>query len=181
MFVALAIIAVLAFAAGEAWRFLHSDHGQLAAARWLPWGGGARLTQLVGRELHQAMDAAGVPNGGFEELPGWFAQQFQLSRDAIREWDGYLRGHYVCLRDVLPETIQRKDELVKAINKAVSKPKPQDDTWLDSLHLLVDELDQLEPPFAAYDRLRFGGPISRDTCINAVRERFPRRKEVLPP
>ena len=134
-------------------------------------------TQMVARDLLELPRRA----GGFEEPPGWFAQQFQLSRDAIREWDGYLRGHYVCLRDVLPETIQRKDELVKAINKAVSKPKPQDDTWLDSLHLLVDELDQLEPPFAGYDRLRFGGPISRDTCINAVRERFPRRKEVLPP
>jgi hypothetical protein len=32
----------------------------------------------------------------------------------------------------------------------------------------------LEPPFAAYDRLRFGGPVSRDTCIDAIRERFPR-------
>src|SRR5213596_3652350 len=128
--------------------------------------------QMVARDLLELPRRA----GGYEHLPEWFGQQFQLSRDAIREWDGYLRGHYVCLRDVLPETIQRKDELVKAINKAVSKQKPQDNTLLEFLHLLVDELDRLEPPFAGYDRLRFGGPISRDTCINAVRERFPRRK-----
>ncbi|PYJ92069.1 MAG: hypothetical protein DME71_00360, partial [Verrucomicrobia bacterium] len=54
-------------------------------------------------------------------------------------------------------------------------PEPENDDWLESLHRLVDELDELEPPFTAYDRLRFRGPISRDTCINAVRARFPRR------
>src|SRR5438046_6255052 len=109
-------------------------------------------TQMVARDLLELPRRA----GGYEELPDWFAQQFKSSGDAIREWDGYLRGQYVCLRDVLPETIQRKNELVNAINKAVSKPKPQDDTWLESLHLLVDELDQLEPPFAGYDRLQIG-------------------------
>jgi hypothetical protein len=128
-------------------------------------------TQMVGRDLLELPRRA----GGYEELPDWFAQQFKSSRDAIREWDGYLRGQYVCLRDVLPETIQRKNELVKAITKMVSKPEPQNDEWLELLHCLVDELDQLEPPFTAYDRPRFGGPISRDTCIDAVRARFPRR------
>jgi Family of unknown function (DUF6058) len=128
-------------------------------------------TQMVARDLLELARRA----GGYEELPDWFAQQFKSSRDAIREWDGYLRGQYVCLRDVLPETIQRKNELVIAITKMVSKPEPQSDEWLELLHCFVDELDQLEPPFTAYDRLRFGGPISRDTCIDAVRARFPRR------
>ena len=95
-------------------------------------------------------------------------------RAVLLEWDGYLKGHYVCLRHVLPETIRRKEELVKAIKVATAEPRPDDDAWLEALHRLVDELDTLEPPFAAYDRLRFGGPISRDTCIDAVRERFPR-------
>ena len=36
-----------------------------------------------------------------------------------------------------------------------------------------DELDELEPPFTAYDRLRFAGPVSRDTLITAVRRDFP--------
>jgi len=76
---------------------------------------------------------------------------------------------------VLPETIQRKEKLVKQITAALAKPVPENDDWLESLHRWVDELDELEPPFTAYDRLRFGGPISRDTCIDAVRKRFPQR------
>ena len=128
-------------------------------------------TQMVARDLLELPRRA----GGYEKLPAWFGEQFGSGRDAIREWDGYLRGHYVCLRDVLPETIRRKEELVKAITAAVAKPDPESGQWLESLHRLVDELDKLEPPFTAYDRLRFGGPVSRDTCINAVRARFPRR------
>ena len=128
-------------------------------------------TQMVARDVLELPRRA----GGYEQLPEWFGHQFACGRDAVREWDGYLRGHYVCLRDVLPETIQRKDELVKAITAAVAKPEPENDDWLESLHCLVDELDELEPPFTGYDRLRFGGPISRDTCIDAVRARFPPR------
>ena len=127
--------------------------------------------QMVARDLLELPRRA----GGYEQLPEWFGQQFRSGRDAIREWDGYLRGQYVCLRDVLPETIQRKDKLVKAITAALAKPEPKNDDWLESLHRLVDELDELEPPFTAYDRLRFRGPISRVACINAVRARFPRR------
>jgi hypothetical protein len=127
--------------------------------------------QMVARDLLELPRRA----GGYEQLPEWFGQQFESGRDAVREWDGYLRGHYVCLRDVLPETIQRKDNLVKEITAALETPEPDNEDWLESLHRLVDELDELEPPFTAYDRLRFGGPISRDTCINTVRARFPRR------
>jgi hypothetical protein len=127
--------------------------------------------QMVAHDLLELPRRA----GGYEQLPEWFGQQFESGRDAIREWDGYLRGQFVCLRDVLPETIQRKDKLVKQITAALTKPEPENDHWLESLHRLVDELDELEPPFTAYDRLRFGGPISRDTCISEVRARFPRR------
>jgi Family of unknown function (DUF6058) len=131
-------------------------------------------TQMVARDLLELPRRA----GGYEKLPEWFGHQFGSGRDAVREWDGYLRGHYVCLRDVLPETIQRKDELVKTISAAVAKSESQNDDWLESLHCLVDELDELEPPVTGYDRLRFGGPISRDTCIDAVRARFPRRSSL---
>jgi hypothetical protein len=127
-------------------------------------------TQMVARDLLELPRRA----GGYEQLPNWFAQQFDSSRDAIREWDGYLSGQYVCLRDVLPETIQRKNNLVEAIMDALAKPEPENSDWLERLHRFVDELDTLEPPFTTYDRLRFGGPISRDTCIDAVRSRFPR-------
>jgi hypothetical protein len=36
----------------------------------------------------------------------------------------------------------------------------------------VDALDALEKPFARFDRARFDGPVSRDRCVTAVRERF---------
>ena len=132
-------------------------------------------TQMVAHDLLELPRRA----GGYEQLPEWFGQQFKSGSDAVREWDGYLRGHYVCLRNVLPETMQRKEELVKAITAALLQPEPQDEDWLEALHRFVDELDRLEPPFTAYDRLRFGGPVSRDTCINAVRARFPRRSSTV--
>ena len=87
-------------------------------------------TQMVARDLLELPRRA----GGYEQLPEWFAQQFDSSRDAIREWDGYLSGQYVCLRDVLPETIQRKDKLVKAITHALAKPEPESPHWLERLH-----------------------------------------------
>ncbi|MEU3605173.1 hypothetical protein AB0E83_06900 [Streptomyces sp. NPDC035033] len=36
------------------------------------------------------------------------------------------------------------------------------------------ELGALEPASTACDRLRFGGPTSRDACVDAVRARPPR-------
>jgi hypothetical protein len=150
-----------------------SELRQLMLANRLPLPSYIRSDgrQMVARDLLELPRRA----GGYEQLPEWFGRQFKSGRDAIREWDGYLRGQYVCLRDVLPETIQRKNKLVKDITAAMAKPEPENDDWLESLHRLVDELDELEPPFTPYDRLRFGGPISRDTCINEVRARFPRR------
>src|SRR5207247_7698337 len=73
--------------------------------------------QMVARDLLELPRRA----GGYEQLTKWFGQQFESGRDAIREWDGYLRGYYVCLRDVLPETMQRKDQLVKAITTTITK------------------------------------------------------------
>ena len=68
------------------------------------------------------------------------------------------------LHSVSPASIQRKDHLTTAISAALSAPVPD----AAALRVLVDELDALEPAFTAYDRLRFGGPTSRDTCIDAV-------------
>lgn len=42
------------------------------------------------------------------------------------------------------------------------------------LHVAIDELDALLRPFAPSDRIRFGGPVSRDRYVTALRERFPR-------
>jgi hypothetical protein len=127
-------------------------------------------TQMVARDLLELPNQA----GGFDELPEWFARQFDSAEEAVAEWDFYLSGRYVCLRSVTPPNMHRKGELVEAIEAALAEPDAGSRGWLDGLHALVDELDELEPPFAPYDRRRFGGPISRDRLIADVRERFPR-------
>ena len=125
---------------------------------------------MVARDLLELSSQA----GGFDEVPEHFANQFETPTDAVGNWDGYLRGHFVCLRSVTPANMKRKGELVEAIQAQLDHPDPDSTAWLDRLHELVDELDELEPPFAPYDRLRFAGPVSRDRLITDVRSRFPR-------
>jgi Family of unknown function (DUF6058) len=126
-------------------------------------------TQMVAPDLLELADEA----GGFDELPSWFAEQWDSPVDAVREWDSYLNGLYVCLRRWRPETMRRKDELVASITAQLEHAQPADRDWLVALHELIDELDALEPPFAPYDRLRFGGPVSRDRLITAPRRDYP--------
>jgi hypothetical protein len=126
--------------------------------------------QMVTRDLLELVDEA----GGADELPAWFASRWSSPEKAVIEWDNYLSGKYVCLRWVRPEQMQRKDELVEAIERELREARPDSPEWLAQLHALVDELDAIEPPFAPYDRLRFGGPISRDRLIDEVRARYPR-------
>jgi len=113
--------------------------------------------------------------GGVEHLPTWFGTQFDDPAMARQAWEDYLSGQYVCLREISPTAIKRKHELCSEITSVIGNPRPDSAEWLDSLHELVDELDALEPPFAPYDRLRFGGPLSRDQLITDVRRRFPVR------
>ena len=127
-------------------------------------------TQMVGSDLLLLPERA----GGFDELPGWFAAQFADPVRAVEEWDAYLSGQYVCLRVVTPENIARKDELAAGIERHLAAPRPDRPAWRAGLHRQVDALDELEPPFARYDRLRFGGPVSRDRLIDAVRAQYPR-------
>jgi hypothetical protein len=111
--------------------------------------------------------------GGVDRLPAWFRSSWADPARAAEEWGSYLSGQYVCLRSVRPDTIIRKDELVASITEALADPKPESLLWLTRLHILVDELEAVELPFTAYDRLRFCGPTSRDTLIDSVRSRFP--------
>jgi hypothetical protein len=102
--------------------------------------------------------------GGIDALHDWFEAR------APGEWDAYLSGEYaVCLRSVSPEAILRKDELIATIESLLRADPPP----LEPVRAAVDELDALLRPFAPYDRIRFGGPVSRDRYVTALRARFP--------
>jgi hypothetical protein len=115
--------------------------------------------------------ASYVLEDGTEMVP---AEYFELVDEVGSEWEGYLSGAYgVCLKHVTPENIARKSALVAGIEGLLAAPQPEDADWRTSLRTSVDELDELERPFApAYDRARWG-PSSRDRCITAARERYP--------
>jgi hypothetical protein len=128
-------------------------------------------TEMVHRDYLSLAEQA----GGVERLRAWFlAQPWSSASEAQEEWQEYAGGQYVCLKSVTPANIRRKGQLVEAIRAAVAAPEPDSADWRAGLHALVDELDELEPPFTGYDVLRFDGPSSRTLCIDQVRERFPR-------
>jgi hypothetical protein len=127
--------------------------------------------EMVHRDYLRLADQA----GGVEQLPAWFlAQPWSSSAEAEADWNSYLSGQYVCLKSVTPANIQRKGQLVEAIQVAVAAPVQDSAPWRARLHTLVDEFDELILPFTDYDVLRFNGPSSRTTCIDQVRERFPK-------
>ncbi|MGB9995002.1 DUF6058 family natural product biosynthesis protein [Streptomyces pseudogriseolus] len=126
--------------------------------------------EMVPADLFTLADEA----GGVDRLEAWFTAHWADPATGRAEWSAYLSGQYVCLHSVTPAAVQRKDHLTTAIDAALSEPDAGSVRWTERLHALVDELDALEPAFTAYERLRFGGPTSRDTCIDAVRARFPR-------
>ncbi len=126
--------------------------------------------EMVPADLFTLADEA----DGVDRLEAWFTAHWADPATGRAEWSAYLSGQYVCLHSVTPAAVQRKDHLTTAIDAALSEPDAGSVRWTERLHALVDELDALEPAFTAYDRLRFGGPTSRDTCIDAVRARFPR-------
>jgi hypothetical protein len=127
-------------------------------------------TQMLPTDYFHLADEA----GGVDRLASWFRDQWTDPHQAAEEWAAYLSGQYVCLRSTTPPLMRRKDELALRIRAALDDPDPGSPEWLDGLHALVDELDALTTGFTAYDRLRFGGPVSRDTYIDAVRAAHPR-------
>ncbi|MFE9039835.1 DUF6058 family natural product biosynthesis protein [Streptomyces sp. NPDC007818] len=145
---------------------------RLMLARRLPLPGYLRSdgAEMVPGDLFALAERA----GGTELLEAWFTAHWEDALSGRREWEAYLSGQYVCLREVTPETIRRKECLTDAIGAAEHAADAGSAEWTVRLHALVDELDALEPDFTDYDRLRFGGPTSRDTCVDAVRARHPR-------
>ncbi|MFG2357955.1 DUF6058 family natural product biosynthesis protein [Streptomyces sp. NPDC048521] len=145
---------------------------RMMLGRRLPLPGYLRSdgAEMVPADLFALADEA----GGTDQLEAWFTAHWTDPVTGKAEWNAYLSGQYVCLHSVTPATIQRKDYLTTAIGAAAKEPAAGSALWAERLHALIDELDALEPAFTAYDRLRFGGPTSRDTCIDAMRARFPR-------
>jgi Family of unknown function (DUF6058) len=89
------------------------------------------------------------------------------------EYRAWLSGEYgACLYDTSPESIRAKGGLMDTISALLVRPAPESSRWRTTLRFAVDALDALERPFAAYDRERFGGPVSRDRLVTATRERF---------
>ncbi len=148
------------------------DVRRLMLDRRLPLPGYLRSdgAEMVPADLFALAERAGGP----ERLAAWFTGHWADPATGAAEWEAYLSGRYVCLHSVAPENIRRKDELTAAIRSAPDEPDAGSTAWSARLHALVDDLDALEPAFTGYDRLRFGGPTSRDTCIDAVRARYPR-------
>ncbi|MCX4756116.1 DUF6058 family natural product biosynthesis protein [Kitasatospora purpeofusca] len=147
--------------------------GHMLAGR-LPLPGYLRSdgTEMVAPDLLELVDEA----GGLAELPDWFRAHWTDREEGAEEYESYLSGQNVCLHRLHPVTMRRKAELVRGITEALGRPADGPSgrlPELSALHALVDELDALEPPFTTYDRLRFGGPVSRDTCIDAVRRDHP--------
>ncbi|OIJ63982.1 DUF6058 family natural product biosynthesis protein [Streptomyces mangrovisoli] len=147
---------------------------RLMLGRRLPLPGYLRSdgTEMVPADLFALADAA----GGVDRLEAWFTAHWSDPATGSSEWSAYLSGQYVCLHSVTPAAIQRKDLLTAAITDAANALDTGSTRSTERLHTLIDELDALEPAFTAYDRLRFGGPTSRDTCVTAMRARFPRSR-----
>jgi len=125
--------------------------------------------ELVAPDHLALADAAGGPAA----LPAWFAATYarvsagESDADPPGDaWDDYLSGLYaVCLRSVTPATIVRKAVLMARVERALDADEAP--SWAD-----VDALDALVRPFAAYDRVRFGRPTSRERLIDGARARF---------
>jgi hypothetical protein len=103
-------------------------------------------------------------------------QRGSLIEEAEEVWVGYISGVYsVCLRQLSPESIARKNYLTEKVAVLLALPKPAQADWCSDLHKSVTELDQLERPFAPdFDRAgRFGRLPTRDLLIAAAHERYP--------
>jgi hypothetical protein len=135
-------------------------------------------SEMVPPDYFELADEA----GGVDRLRQAFLRRYALAAAAEpeplaapeEEWEAYLSGEYgVCLREVTPENIVRKSALVGRIEAMLADPDPGHPDWAERLREDVEELDALERDFAAFDRIRFGGPSSRDRLITGARNRYP--------
>jgi hypothetical protein len=80
----------------------------------------------------------------------------------------------VCLREVVPETIVRKNTLVWSLCELLTLPRPREADWQQALREQVVELE-LEREFTPdYDRSDEVNRLpTRDVIVRAARERYP--------
>jgi hypothetical protein len=133
-------------------------------------------TEIVPPDYFRLLDDA----GSLDRLKEIFFARYDDAGGAAAEregsWEGYMRGVYgVCLREVTPEAIARKNRLVDEVEELLARPEPREEDWLRALAVRVDELDCLERDFSPdYDRRgRFPQPPTRDRLIRFARERYP--------
>jgi hypothetical protein len=134
--------------------------------------------EMVPPDYFDLADEAGGPAGLRDLFVTRYgraaASEPEVPANAEEEWDAYLSGEYgVCLKQVTPETIVRKAALMARIETLLAEPDVADVEWAGALRGAVDELDALERQFAAFDRVRFGRPSSRDRLITGTRARYP--------
>jgi len=136
-------------------------------------------TGFFPRDYFRIADEAGGPN----ELRATFAARYRAAweleqaDDELGEvWEMYLEGVWgICLRDVTPETIVRKNALVASLSELLALPRPNSHDWRLALRAKVEELDDLEREFSPdFDRGDAQErPPTRDLLIAAARERYP--------
>ena len=143
---------------------------QLPAPSYVLPGG----DEMVPQDYFQLLKEAGGPESLREEFERRYREAGGAEHELAADWEGYMEGVYgVCLRQVSPETIVRKSELVTSIEGLLTEAKPTDAGWQSRLREEVQELDRLEREFSPdYDRSRFGTPPSRDRLIAVAHERY---------
>lgn len=66
--IVLAVTALVLFGIGETLVLTRTDYGWLAAARYFHVGDEARLTEIIGKHIHHALDVAGVSRDSVREM-----------------------------------------------------------------------------------------------------------------
>jgi hypothetical protein len=132
-------------------------------------------TEMFPADYFVLVDLAGGPAGLREEFDRRHRAAGGDPAELDEDWDGYMDGIYgICLRQVVPETMVRKAQLVNSLTALLAEPRADDESWRARLRREVWELDALEREFSPdYDRSeRFPTPPSRDRLVEAARERY---------
>ncbi len=128
-------------------------------------------------DIEESLAAA----GGIDRLRGWFLAFWPTDPETGgQEWDRFLSGRYVCLRQVDPAAIRTRTRLLDQAETAVAalRADRSDQIAQGSLAeaidggLGVDGLATILLPMTRYDRLRFGGPTVHDVWLVAARAEF---------